>query len=303
MRRGGLNVKIWWDLRLPLVALFACSGGPGSECCRMSQRRTATRAAGDSEEHPISSSDSRPRVIGHRGAAGLAPENTLAAFRRAVEIGVPAVEFDIQFSKDGYAMVFHDETLARMAGVGSGIRDYTESALHGFDIGFKHAPEFRGEKIPGLADLLEAVPAPIELHLELKDYVRPETDLLRRLFELLRRKGAQERTIISSPDEETLADLRKLAPGGRTALLAFRSRTRDPLDAARRADLLGCESFHPNAALATAELVDLCRRHNLKVNAFTVNDRQSYERLWKLGVDGVFTDYPDMLMAIPTQDP
>jgi len=235
-----------------------------------------------------------PVIIGHRGAAGLAPENTLAAFAAGLAAGADAVEMDVQFTADGYPVVLHDETLERMAGVRSRVRDYVESALRGFDIGFRHGPEFRGQRIPALDEVARLVPAGIEMHVEIKDYEPVREDHLRRMIETLDREGGLARVIFSSPHEETLTDLTRLAPGCRTALLLFRG-VKVPTDAARRAAYIGCSAVDPNASLVDDELVDVCHRHNMKVFAFTVNERGTMRKLTQMGVDGVFTDYPDRL--------
>ncbi len=246
----------------------------------------------------MESAAGRPIIIGHRGAAGLAPENTLASFSAALAAGVDAVEMDVQFTADGYPVVLHDETLERMAGVRVRVRDYVESALQGFDVGFRHGPEYRGQRIPALDDVARLVPVDIEMHVEVKDYEPVSEDHLRRLIGTLDRQGGLSRVIFSSPHEETLTDLQRLAPGCRTALLLFRG-VKVPTDAARRAALVGCCAVDPNASLVDAELVDVCHRHNMKVFAFTVNERGMMRKLTQMGVNGVFTDYPDRLREVP----
>lgn len=242
----------------------------------------------------IENEGQRPVIIGHRGAAGLAPENTEAAFRAAVAAGVDAVEFDVQFTADGCPVVFHDETLDRMAGVGARIPDYSESVLKGFDIGFRHGPQYRGERIPSVAEVADLIPGFIELHAEVKAYQPVTPDQLRRLLDTLESHGGLARVILSSPHEETLSDIARLRRDARTALLLFRD-VKSPADAARRAALLGCRAVDPNASLVDAELVAICHRNDMKVFAFTVNERGTMRKLMQLGVNGFYTDYPDRL--------
>lgn len=231
-------------------------------------------------------------IIGHRGAAGLAPENTEAAFHAAVLAGVDAVEFDVQFTADGWPVVFHDETLERMAGVAARIRDYSESVLKGFDIGFRAGAAFRGERIIAVRDVAALVPQGIELHAEIKDH-EPVTEIhLRRLMDAFEKYGGTGRVIFSSPHEDTISDIRRMLPGARTALLLFQS-VKFPSDAARRAAFLGCFSVNPDAGLITPELVEICHRHHMQVYAFTVNERGMMRKLAQMGVNGFFTDFPD----------
>ncbi|HEY3175352.1 MAG TPA: glycerophosphodiester phosphodiesterase family protein [Candidatus Polarisedimenticolia bacterium] len=246
------------------------------------------------EARVIGAIETYPLIIGHRGAAGLAPENTQAAFAAAVEVGVDAVEFDVQFTADGWPVVFHDETLERMAGVGARIRDYPESVLQGFDIGFRQGPEFRGEKIPSVRDVAALIPPAIEIHAEVKDYDPVSESHLRHLLEAFEKRGGLARVIFSSPHEETISEIMRLHPGARTSLLLFRG-VKVPTDAARRAAFLGCVAVSPDASLVTQELVDVCHRHHMNLFAFTINERGVMRKLTQMGVNGFFTDYPDRL--------
>jgi glycerophosphoryl diester phosphodiesterase len=247
--------------------------------------------------HAIDEMTAGPWIIGHRGAAGHAPENTAAAFAAALALGVDGVEFDVQFAADGCPLVLHDETLERMAGVAARVSDHSASRLAGFDIGFRSGPAWRGQRVPRVEDVARLVPAGVELHAEIKDY-RPvgEQDLAR-LLDVLRRHGGLERAVISSPHEDILSSVSRLAPGARTARLLFRG-ARVPGDAARRAALLGCHAVNPNAGIVSPELVEVCHRHHMKVLAFTVNERGTMRALLEMGVDGFFSDYPDRLRPV-----
>lgn len=235
-----------------------------------------------------------PWIVGHRGAAGHAPENTPAAFTVALALGVDGVEFDVQFTADGRPVVFHDETLRRMAGVPARVRDYDETVLRGFDVGFLHGEEFRGERIPAVEEVAALVPPHVELHVEMKDYDPVDDENLKTLIGILSGTGGLERVVFSSPHEDMLARIPALAPQARIALLLFRD-VKFPTDAARRAALLGCAAVNPNYNLIDTELVAICRRHNMKVFAFTVNERGTMRKLTQMGVNGFFTDYPDRL--------
>jgi glycerophosphoryl diester phosphodiesterase len=235
-----------------------------------------------------------PWIIGHRGAAGHAPENTMASFTAALGMGVDGVEFDVQFTRDLHPVILHDETLERMAGVAVRVTDHAALELSGFDIGFRSGPVWRGQRIPFVDDVARLIPPPLQLHAEIKDYA-PVTDAqIGRLLQALERHGGLDRAVISSPHEEVLSAVKRQAPAARTALLLFRD-VRHPVDAARRAALLGCHAVNPNAALVTEDLVEVCHRHHMKVLAFTVNERGVMRTLSQKGVDGFFTDYPDRL--------
>ena len=207
------------------------------------------------------------------------------------------MEFDVQFTADGWPVVFHDETLERMAGVAARIRDYSESVLQGFDIGFRSGAAFRGERIIAVRDVAALVPQGIELHAEIKD-CEPVTEVhLRRLLDAFEKHGGAGRVIFSSPHEDTISDIRRMLPGARTALLLFQS-VKFPSDAARRAAFLGCFSVNPDAGLVTPELVEICHRHHMQVYAFTVNERGMMRKLALMGVNGFFTDFPDRFREV-----
>ena len=264
---------------------------------RVSPPTGENRARSTRENTAITETTSSPLIIGHRGAAGHAPENSRAAFAAAVRMGVDAVDFDVQFSADGWPVVLHDETLLRMAGVGVRVTDYPESALKGFDIGFLHGDRWRGLRLPSVAEVARMVPAECELHVELKDYRPAGPEQLRRLFDVLQRHGGLDRVVVSSPHEEQLTEVAGIRPEVRKALLLFRS-VKVPIDAARRAALLGCTAVNPNADLVDEELTSVCHRNGMKVYAFTVNERGTMRRLETIGVDGFFTDYPDRLRGV-----
>ncbi|HKY32513.1 MAG TPA: glycerophosphodiester phosphodiesterase family protein [Candidatus Polarisedimenticolia bacterium] len=268
-------------------------GRQGARGCTLSPERGEYRQS----EGTLSEALAGPTIIGHRGAAGHAPENTLSAFAAGLALGVDGVEFDVQFTSDGVPVVLHDETLERMAGVRARVSDHTEAALRGFDLGFRSGPAFRGQRLPRVEDVARLVSPPVELHAELKDYLPPGEREIRSLAGALERNGGLARVVISSPHEETLAEVRRLVPAARRALLLFRS-TRSPVDAARRAAFLGCHAVNPNASLALPELVDVCHRHNMRVLAFTVNERGTMRELVQNGVDGFFTDFPDRLRPV-----
>lgn len=248
----------------------------------------------DGREPAIVEPLEHPLVIGHRGAAGHAPENTLASFDAAVTLGVDAVEFDVQFSKDGVPLILHDETLERMTGVAVRPRDYDHEALRGFDLGVRFGDAFRGERLPSVEEAARRIPPGTGLHVEIKDYEPPSEMRLRSLLAVLDRNGGLDRVVLSSPHEELLVVLRRMDPAARTGLLLFRD-VRVPVDAARRAAHIGCVSVHPNAGIVGPELVNVCHRHGMKLFAFTVNERSAMRKLGQMGVDGCFTDYPDRL--------
>lgn len=229
--------------------------------------------------------------IGHRGAAGTAPENTLASVRRALEIGVDAVEFDVHRTRDGELVVIHDPTLDRTTTGTGWVRDHTAAAIRQLDAGAWKGAAHAGERVPTLAEWVAAVPAPMPLFLELKigSFMYPgiEADLSR----FIRAHGLAGRIQISSFDHEALGRLRELLPEVPTGIL-YDAR---PLDAIGLARDCGATALHPMWLYVTPADVAAAHAAGLQVNVWTPNNPHALAYCQGLGVDGIITDYPERL--------
>lgn len=230
-----------------------------------------------------------PLRIGHRGAAGTHPENTLASFRRAVELGCHGVEFDIHRTRDGHIVVHHDAVLGRTCNGKGFIRDLTLAELKAFDAGAWKGTPFAGETIPTLQELIESTPASLKLFCELKagsiHYPGIETELLR----LIRESGARERFQISSFDHKGLQQIRELDPDIPLGML-FSENLLDPVSMALA---IGANALHPNWEWVTPGMVQAAHKAGLQVNTWTVNLPPALELVKYCGVDGIMSDFPD----------
>lgn len=235
----------------------------------------------------------RPLVIAHRGASGVAPENTLAAFRRAVEIGADMVELDVQLSRDGQVMVFHDDSLERTTD-GSGLLAAQDcAALQRLDAGGWFAPAFRGERIPTLAAALAA--CPLRINVELK---APGTEALAAAtLSVVRAAGALDRVVFSSFQPSLLEATRARAPEARLAVLW----NWGPFpDALRLSERVGARAVHIRKDLVSPEVGSLAAQSGVALCAWTVNDTGEGAELLRRGVTGLFTDHPErFLQPIP----
>ncbi|HEY8991866.1 MAG TPA: glycerophosphodiester phosphodiesterase [Luteolibacter sp.] len=217
--------------------------------------------------------------IGHRGAAGHEPENTLRSVRRAIELGAHAVEIDVQLV-DGHLVVFHDATLGRITGARGRLARTSFARLRELDAG-------GGERIPTLEEVCDAVDRRVLLQIELKGRHTADAvaaSIARRVRHCGWRYGD---FLVSSFHHRELARL----AGGPIPLgiLYAKSPARFP----RLASALGAVSIHCRPEYATPALLARAHERGLKVFVFTVNDRRAIARLRDLGVDGVFTDYPE----------
>jgi glycerophosphoryl diester phosphodiesterase len=247
-------------------------------------------------------------VHGHRGAAGLAPENTLAAFRKAVALGVDALEMDLHVTRDGEVVVIHDETLDRTTDGQGNIADLTLEQIKRRDAGGKFALTFRGERIPSLREVIELVKASgntqIRLDLEIKfgegQEGKPE-DFEERVLEVLRQAAFIGRVNVISFHYPSLVKTKALEPKIRTGLLEEgRQPPRDPAGLVRqyRADY-----YSPRFQQLTAAEVRALHQAGIPIVPWTVNQEADMRRLMALGIgthagDGIATDFPDRLLNL-----
>jgi glycerophosphoryl diester phosphodiesterase len=230
----------------------------------------------------------KPLVIAHRGASGHRPENTLSAYELAVEQGADMIEVDLHRTRDGAVVVTHDEELAGIGGRGE-IADATLAEVRALDAG-------GGERVPILAELLDGYGERIGLNLVLKRGTRAEyPELEAETLAALESRGLLDRVLFSSFYDPVLRRLRALSPAARIGLLISR---RYPQGAVDRAKSLGAEALHPEVALVTPQLVGEAHAAGLAVYAYTVDRTEEMERLLGLGVDGLFTNFPDRLRRI-----
>jgi glycerophosphoryl diester phosphodiesterase len=234
---------------------------------------------------------SRPprfQVIAHRGASGELPENTLPAYELAVEQGADMIEIDLHRTRDGAIAIAHDEELSGLGGRGE-IADATIDEVRALDAG-------GGERVPTLEEVLDRFGSRVPFNLELKrgsrgDYPGLEAAAL----EAVERRGLLGDTLFSSFFDPVLARLREQSPSAR---IGFLLSPRDPDRPLERARAVGAEALNPWLGMATAELVDAAHAEGLAVYVFTVDAEDDMRRLLDLGVDGLFTNFPDRLRAL-----
>jgi len=224
-------------------------------------------------------------IIGHRGAAGLAPENTMSSFLKAIEVGVDLVELDIQVTADGVAIALHDEDLRRVAGLEINARRSRFKDLSEISIG--------GEKIPTFEDVLRSIADKVGILVEIK--VPGDEEIA---IDVMRRVGVEDRVAIISFDESVLAGVKKKFP--RIVCGVVYSQPPGKVIEAKRARL---EIVLPRYPLATKKTIDLAHRMGIKVIAWTVNEERWVRELVGRGVDGIASDYPDMLVRIRSSLP
>lgn len=231
-------------------------------------------------------------VIAHRGASGHAPENTMAAFRLALEMGAKAIEFDVHQTLDHELIVAHDDDLKRCGRDKRRMKSlHWEGEAEKVDVGSWFSPRFAGERVPRLEDLFDLVPPSVELHLEIKHGSRVYPGIEERVVDFLHHRGALLRTVVSSFDHEALYSVRSLDEKVRLGYLLGLTTLKTAL---REMKELGAESLNLSARQTTARVVKAARERGLKTLVYTVNTPAERDRLAKLGVDGIFCNYPEL---------
>ena len=241
-----------------------------------------------SRADPDARSQRRPLVIAHRGASGYLPENTLPAYERAVAQNADMIEIDLHRTCDGAIVVAHDADLTGLGGRGE-IADATLSQVRALDAG-------GGERVPTLDEVLDGFGTRIPFNLEIKRGRRAEYPGLEAVtLEAVERRGLLGLTLFSCFHDGVLERLRRQSA---TARIGFLLSPRDPARPIERARAVGAEALHPWAGLATRDLIEAAHAEGLAVYPYTVDAEDDMRRLLDLGVDGLFTNFPDRLRAL-----
>jgi glycerophosphoryl diester phosphodiesterase len=234
--------------------------------------------------------EGRPLVLGHRGASADAPENTLAAFRLACDAGADGVELDVWRCRTGEVVVTHDEDTGRVAGRSLRVPSAALAELRALDVGAWKGERWRGERIPLLDEVLDALPGAV-VNVELKSRLDRDLRLAGAVARLLARRRDADRIIVSSFDYRLLVAFRLAAPAVPIGLL-FDAGQRWWLRTALAIRLLRPAAVHPDGRLATAERVRSWLGRGLGVNVWTVDAPEEVERLCGLGATAVISNVP-----------
>ncbi len=235
----------------------------------------------------------RPLIFAHRGASRVAPENTLAAFRQAVEIGADGIELDVQLSADGVPVVIHDATVDRTTNGSGEVRGLTLAQLRELDAGAHAGAAFAGERIPTLEETLAEVGDKLLIDIELKYPTLETASLEAQVIEVIRRMGMQRRVWLSSFKPYALHTARQLAPELPCGLLY------GPLSLTSwlLAPITPYEALHPYAGLVGERMMRRAQRRGLRVITWTVDDPTQAQQLADWGVDAIITNRPAALIG------
>jgi len=227
-------------------------------------------------------------IIAHRGASAVAPESTRAAIRAAAAARADMVELDVQMTREGRLVVFHDDRLERTTNGRGRVSEARYAQLARLDAGSWFQARFTGERVRLLSQMLRAIPSRMRVNLELKRTPRRRA-LATRFVRIVRRAGVSRRLLVSSFDSQLLQLLR--GSGLARALICSRA----PEASLRRAIRLRCDAWHLRDALVTPRRIATAHGAGLRVSAWTVDAPHRAQQLQRWGIDGVFTNDPARL--------
>jgi glycerophosphoryl diester phosphodiesterase len=238
---------------------------------------------------------SLPPIIAHRGASRVAPENTLAAIARAADAGARAVELDVALSADGVPVILHDETLNRTTDGRGSVARKTLADLRTLDAGAWFGKRFKGERLPTLAEAVALIlERKMGLNLEIKPTRGAAAATAENAIGVLKSSWpGKAPLVISSGSAVSLDVARDVAPYWPRGLILDAV----PPDWADRLAATGCVSLHCNARSVTPSLVEEVHEAGYRLLAWTVNRLPTARRLFRAGVDGIFTDDPAKMIA------
>jgi glycerophosphoryl diester phosphodiesterase len=244
--------------------------------------------------------ETRPILFAHRGASAHAPENTLAAFDLALRHEADAFELDAKLSADGYVMVIHDQSVDRTTDGQGDVGAMTLAALQELDAGSFFDIAFRGEHIPTLAQVFEAFGHKTYINVELTNYAAPNDDLPERVVELVQQHRLEKHILFSSFNPRALIKAKRLLPEVPVGLLALPGRSGWWARSWPGRIGVPYDALHPELTDVNAKLVASEHRRGHRVNVWTVNEPDDMQRLFALGVDGIFTDDPRLARQVLT---
>lgn len=236
-------------------------------------------------------------VIGHRGACAYAPENTLASFMQAAQLGIQWVEFDVMLSSDDVPIVFHDELLDRTTSGHGDVGDYTFQYLHTLDAGGWFSQYYAGERIPTLSQTLDFIKSTqMCANIEIKPLLGQDKETVLKTLEIVEKffPLSSASILFSSFSIESLKLLREASPECHIGFLMhdwlpeWESIARD----------LRCVSMNVNEEIMTAERAEAIKKAGYQLTCYTVNDASRAKALFAIGVDAVFSDNPDRISAL-----
>lgn len=244
------------------------------------------------------------KVISHRGANKLAPQNTIPAFEKSLEIGVDGFETDVHMSSDGVPVVCHNYTIDETSNGQGKISEMTLEQLRSYDFGSYFDEKYKGTPLPTLEGFLTLCEtADIEImNIELKTPLDGEKGMVEKTISAVKEHGLFDKLLISSFSPELLVECKRIDPKCKTGFLyspdrkiCYEKMIFGYLDFAKE---IGADYLHPHFSMVTKHYVKKLHANGIGVNPWTVDKENIALRMLRCGVDGIITDVPDMINSI-----
>lgn len=233
--------------------------------------------------------------IAHRGASGIAPENTISAFLKAVEAGADIIELDVQLSLDREIIVIHDRTIKRFTGINRNVKYLEFDYLKKLDFGSWFSPEFKGEKIPSLQEVFEKIGKKIKYNVEIKMGEKIYPGITEGVIALVKKFNMLDNVLISSFDSGVIKKLRELNKEIEAGVIFDKNEWNYYLKIAKK---LYCQFIVPEKGLINEDNVKKAHAIGLSIYPYVSDDEREILKLIQTGVDGIITNRPDKLSAI-----
>lgn len=234
--------------------------------------------------------------IAHRGFSGKYPENTMLAFKKAVEVGCQGIETDLHITKDGVIVICHDETIDRTTNGSGFIRDYNYKELSNFDAGVKFGKEFEGEKIPTIEEFLNYVKDKnLLINLELKNDIIAYEQMEKKVIDKIYEFKLKNNIILSSFNHYSMIRAKEYDSSIKTGLLYEATL----YNVHEYVKTVGADALHPFfSSIMDENIVRQIKNSGTMINTYTVNKEEHMKALINLGIDGIITNYPNKLKKI-----
>lgn len=246
----------------------------------------------------------KPIVIAHRGASAYAPENTLAAIKKAIEMGVDMVEIDVQLTKDKQIVLMHDLTVDRTTNGKGRVKDLSFNEIRKLDAGSWFAPQFAGEKVPTLEEVIETVKGKCKLLIEVKRVKTKKPEIEAKIIQLIDKYNAHKWCIVQSFETEVVKNIQAIDNTIECHKLVTMNLSVLPLHLDSRIKTgtiykyKSVQAINPYFKMLNKRKVDKIHGRGQKILTWTVNEKEDMKRMIELGVDGIITNYPDRLMEL-----
>lgn len=234
------------------------------------------------------------KIFAHRGYSGKYPENTMIAFKKALECEVDGIELDVQLTKDGEVVIIHDETIDRTTTGKGFVVDYTYEELERFDASFKFK-DLGFNKIPTLREYFQLVKDyDIVTNVELKTGINEYLGIEEKVWELIKEYNLEEKVIISSFNHFSVMRMKDIAPQLKYGFLSEDW----IIDAGKYTHSHGVQCYHPRFNNLVPDVIKELKKYNLEINTWTVNLEEDMRYLYSNNIDVIITNYPELAQEI-----